>query len=154
MPATAQTKRPSTTKVKVHKYTEPQKKGAELVRTDKEISAEDILSFVREAAGGNPNNVEIVPLDNVDLEGKYPFPFGNGGKENGVRNLIQNMIAYGVDGDRTLGVVLQAAGKLNHSKTKPVCLLATLNGGYSPSSKYWGTSYVKLRVKRETTTTQ
>jgi len=34
-----------------------------------------------------------------------------------------------------------------HSRKKPVCLHALMHGGYSPSSKYWGTPFVKLVVQ-------
>lgn len=137
---------PRTGKVTVNKSSQSKRADKELMRDDDgaELSAQDINNFVREIAGGNPNDVEIIPLDNVDLDGQFPFPFGNSGKTGGVRNQIQDMIAHGVNGDRRLSIVLQEASKLGHSKTRPVCLLAVLNGGYSPSSKYWGTAYAKL----------
>jgi hypothetical protein len=56
-------------------------KSAELVVTDKEISYNEIWSFVQQHAGGNEANVRIVPLDNVDIASASPVPFGYGGRD-------------------------------------------------------------------------
>ena len=103
-------------------------KSVELVVTDQELTYDDIWHFVQTQAGGNEANVKIVPLDNVDLKSDAPVPFG-------------------YDGDLTLKAVLTKAAPLGHSRKKPVCLHALLHGGYSPSSKYWMTPYVKLVVQ-------
>ena len=122
-------------------------KSVELVVTDQELSYDDIRHFVQTQAGGNEANVKIVPLDNVDLGSDSPVPFGYGGRTGGVRQKIQDWMLRGVDGDLTLKTVLNKAAPLGHSRKKPVCLHALLHGGYSPSSKYWMTPYVKLVVQ-------
>ena len=122
-------------------------KSVELVVTDQELSYDDIWHFVQTQAGGNEANVKIVPLDNGDLGSDSPVPFGYGGRTRGVRQQIQNWMLRGVDGDLTLKTVLNKAAPLGHSRKKPVCLHALLHGGYSPSSKYWMTPYVKLVVQ-------
>ena len=122
-------------------------KSVELVVTDQELTYEDIWHFVQTQAGGNEANVKIVALDNVDLKSDAPVPFGYGGKAGGVRQIIQDLMLRGVDGDVTLKTVLNKAAPLGHSRKKPVCLHALLHGGYSPSSKYWMTPFVKLVVQ-------
>ena len=122
-------------------------KKAELVVTDKEISFEEIWQFVQEKAGGNEANVHIVPLSNVDLKGEKPVPFGYGGKAGGTRITIQDGMLKGIDGDRSLKTILNTFAKKGHSRKKPVCLHALMHGGYSSSSKYWMTPYIKLVVQ-------
>lgn len=122
-------------------------KSAELFVTDKEISYEEIWAFVQKHAGGNEANVRIVPLENVDTESATPVPFGYGGRPGGVRQTIQDWMLKGVDGDTSLKAVLNKAAPLGHSRKKPVCLHALMHGGYSPSSKYWMTPFVKLVVQ-------
>jgi hypothetical protein len=122
-------------------------KSVELMVTDQELTYDDIWNFVQTKAGGNEANVKIVPLDNVDLKSDAPVPFGYGGKTGGVRQQIQDWMLRGVEGDSTLKAILNKAAPLGHSRKKPVCLHALLHGGYSPSSKYWMTPYVKLVVQ-------
>ena len=122
-------------------------KSAELVVTDRELEYSEIWAFVQEHAGGNEANVKIVPLDNVALASATPVPFGYGGKTGGVRQVIQDWMLKGVDGDLSLKAVLNKAAPLGHSRKKPVCLHALMHGGYSPSSKYWMTPFVKLVVQ-------
>jgi hypothetical protein len=136
---------------KVAKKTQPISKAvvksAELVVKDKEISYDQIWQFVQENAGGNEANVKIIPLPSVDLKSKTPLPFGYNGKPGGVRETIQNWMLHGISGDHSLKTILGRATKLGHSKKKPVCLHALMHGGYSPSSKYWLTPYIKLVVQ-------
>ena len=115
-------------------------KKAELVVTDKEISFEEIWQFVEA-------NVHIVPLSNVDLKAEKPVPFGYGGKVGGTRITIQDGMLKGIDGDRSLKTILNTFAKKGHSRKKPVCLHALMHGGYSSSSKYWMTPYIKLVVQ-------
>ena len=122
-------------------------KSAELVVTDRELEYNESWAIVQEHAGGNEANVKIVPLDNVDLASATPVPFGYGGKTGGVRQVIQDWMLKGVDGDLSLKAVLNKAAPLGHSRKKPVCLHALMHGGYSPSSKYWMTPFVKLVVQ-------
>lgn len=126
----------------------PTVKVAELIVKEDELSYEQIFQFVKQHAGGNEGNVNIVPLPNVDLDNKKPVPFGYGGKKDGVRAKIQNMILKGIKGDHTLKTMLDVTCKMfGHSKKKPCVLHALMHGGYSPSSKFWLTPYVKLVVK-------
>ena len=122
-------------------------KVAELMVTGEELTYDAIWKFVQENAGGNEANVKIVPLDNVDLTSDQPVPFGYGGRTGGVRQQIQDWMLKGVDGDMSLKTVLNKAAPLGHSRKKPVCLHALMHGGYSPSSKYWMTPFVKLVVQ-------
>ena len=122
-------------------------KVAELMVTGEELTYDAIWKFVQENAGGNEANVKIVPLDNVDLTSAQPVPFGYGGRPGGVRQQIQDWMLKGVEGDMSLKAVLNKAAPLGHSRKKPVCLHALMHGGYSPSSKYWMTPFVKLVVQ-------
>ena len=126
----------------------PTVKVAELVVKEDELSYEQIFQFVKQHAGGNEGNVNIVPLPNVDLDNKKPVPFGYGGKKDGVRAKIQNMILKGNKGAHPLKTMLAVTCKMfGHSKKKPCVLHALMHGGYSPSSKFWLTPYIKLVVK-------
>ena len=136
---TAKTVKKSTAKTVV--------KSAELLVTDRELSYDDIWAFVQQHAGGNEATVKIVPLTNCDFDSKEPVPFGYGGKTGGVRQRIQDWMLLGVDGDLSLKTVLNKAAPLGHSRKKPTCLHALMHGGYSPSSKYWMTPFVKLVVQ-------
>ena len=106
-----------------------------------------IWAFVNNSAGGNLHNVQVVPLPNVQLGQPAPVPFGYGGKAGGVRQTIQTWLLQGVNGNNSLAAILNAAAPLGHSRKKPVCLHALMHGGYSPSSKYWMTPFVKLVVQ-------
>ena len=106
-----------------------------------------IWQFVNTHAAGNLHNVQVVPLPNVKLGDAQPVPFGFTGKTGGVRATIQNWLLSGVNGNNSLAAILNAAKPLGHSTKSPNCLLAMLNGGYSPSSATWGTGYVKLVVQ-------
>lgn len=110
-----------------------------------------IWQFVNSQAGGALHNVQVVPLPNVQLNSAAPVPFGYGGRQGGVRQTIQNWLLHGVNGNNSLAAILNAAAPLGHSRKKPVCLMAMLQGGYSPSSSTWGTPYVKLVVQPQPT---
>ena len=107
-----------------------------------------IWQFVNTHAQGQLANVQVVPLPNVKTGTAIPVPFCYNGKPNGVRATIQNWFLFGVKGAKqnNAGVAQAHAKKLGHSTKRPICLLALLNGGYSPSSATWGTSFVKLVV--------
>ena len=120
---------------------------ATLQNTGTPLEYSEIWAFVNAEAGGNINNVQVVPLDNVKLDSDQPVPFGYTGKTGGVRATIQDWLLKGVDGNHSLFSILNAAKPLGHSTKSPICLLAMLNGGYTPSSKVWGTGYVKLEVQ-------
>ena len=124
---------------------------ATLQHNGTELTYADVWAFVNGQAGGNLHNVQVVPLPNVQLDQAQPVPFGFNGKVGGVRHKIQTWLLTGVDGNTSLAAILKAASKLGHSAKKPNCLLALLNGGYSPSSAVWGTGYVKLVVQPQPT---
>ena len=112
-----------------------------------QLTYAQIWQFVNKHAAGNLHNVQVVPLPNVKLGDAQPVPFGFTGKTGGVRATIQNWLLNGVNGNNSLAAILNAAKPLGHSTKSPICLLAMLNGGYSPSSATWGTGYVKLVVQ-------
>ena len=122
-----------------------------LQHTGNELSYDDVWAFINGQAGGNLHNVQVVPLDNVKLNDAQPVPFGYNGKAGGVRATIQGWLLNGVKGNNSLAAILNAAKPLGHSAKSPICLLALLNGGYSPSSAVWGTGYVKLVVQPQPT---
>ena len=112
-----------------------------------QLTYAQIWQFVNTHAAGNLHNVQVVPLPNVKLGDAQPVPFGFTGKTGGVRATIQNWLLNGVKGNNSLAAILAAAKPLGHSTKSPICLLAMLNGGYSPSSATWGNGYVKLVVQ-------
>ena len=58
------------------------------------------------------------------------------------------MILKGIKGDHTLKTMLDVTCKqFGHSKKRPNVLHALMHGGYSPSSKFWLTPYIKLVVQ-------
>ena len=122
-----------------------------LQHSGEEITYAQLWAFINGQAGGNLHNVQVVPLGNVQLDQAQPVPFGFNGKVGGVRHTIQSWLLYGIDGNTSLAAILKAASKLGHSAKKPNCLLALLNGGYSPSSATWGTGYIKLVVQPQPT---
>lgn len=137
---------PNTTKASSKKIVKAvtKRKMAELLLNGEELTYEDITVFVKTKAGGNENNVEIQCL----VPSPEDVPFGWGGKKGGVRHFIQSSFLTGINGDKRLGFILNQCARLGHSRKKPTVLLALLNGGYSPSSKYWGSPYVKLIVNK------
>jgi hypothetical protein len=122
-----------------------------LQHTGNELTYACLWAFINGQAGGNLHNVQVVPLSNVKLNDAQPVPFGFNGKAGGVRHQIQTWLLNGVKGNNSLAAILAAAKPLGHSSKKPICLLAMLNGGYSPSSAVWGTGYVKLVVQPQPT---
>ena len=122
-------------------------KSAVLQNTGSPVSYADIWAFVQAEAGGNVHNVQVLPLDNVKLDSDQPVPFGYTGKVGGVRATIQDWLLNGYKGDNSLFAILNAAKPLGHSTKSPICLLAMLNGGYTPSSSVYSTGYVKLVVQ-------
>lgn len=120
---------------------------AVLQNTGTELSYADIWAFVQAEAGGSIHNVQVVALENVKLESDQPVPFGYTGKVGGTRAIIQDWLLKGYEGNHSLFAILNAAKPLGHSTKSPNCLLAMLNGGYSPSSSVYGTGYVKLVVQ-------
>ena len=118
------------------------------VTNGKPLTYKCIWDFVNTHAQGQLANVQVVPLSNVKTGDAVPVPFGYNGKVGGVRATIQNWLLFGVKNAKqnNAHVALTHAKPLGHSYKSPICLLALLNGGYSPSSATWGTSFVKLVV--------
>ena len=114
------------------------------------ITYAQISAFI--SANGGVGNICVVPHKNAKLNSTPPVPFGYNGKATGVRALIQNAMLFGVNvkvngktiKSNNLQHILNYAKPMGHSSTKPICLLALLNGGYSTSSGAWGTPYVYL----------
>ena len=119
------------------------------VTNGKPLTYKCIWDFVNTHAQGQLANVQVVPLSNVKTGDAVPVPFGYNGKVGGVRATIQNWLLFGVKDAKqnNAHVALTHAKPLGHSYKSPICLLALLNGGYSPRSATWGTSFVKLVVK-------
>jgi hypothetical protein len=123
------------------------------VTNGKPLTYKCIWDFVNTHAQGQLANVQVVPLSNVKTGDAVPVPFGYNGKVGGVRATIQNWLLFGVKNAKqnNAHVALTNAKPLGHSYKSPICLLALLNGGYSPSSATWGTSFVKLVVTPQAT---
>jgi|TARA_R110000751_G_scaffold67732_3_gene138132 hypothetical protein len=140
----------ATVNKKVSSATKPAK-VATLQNTGTPLTYAQIWAFVNTHAAGNLHNVQVVPLSNVKLNNAQPVPFGYTGKVGGVRATIQNWLLNGVNGNNSLFAILNSAKPLGHSTKSPICLLAMLNGGYTPSSPVYGTGYVKLVVQPQAT---
>ena len=134
----------STGKAVVKKGAKVAAVGQEFVASSDEITGNMVWQFINEKAGGNPNNVKVVPLDNVNVSDPKPTPFGYA-RPGGTRAMFHDFHVKGVDGDFRLGNMLdKMRGVDGHSKQKMICTVALLNGGYSRSSKTWGVPFVKL----------
>lgn len=112
------------------------------------VTATMVHAFINKAAGGNPANVSIVFIGSK--AGANPIPFANMVKE-GKRSAILWAMVNGVPvkGSKpvsTLSAFFAHSLANGASRANPLDLLAALNGGYSPSSKNWGTPYIKLVV--------
>ena len=115
----------------------------------KPVTAAAVWAFIKAHAGNNPANVEVVLADGVDAKSERPFPFTQMQKP-GKRSEIMWALVKGVgkDHDRRLSAIRQYAGERGMSGTKLDDLLAAMNGGFSATSKQWGTSFIKLRVRQ------
>jgi hypothetical protein len=147
--------KPSTKNEGRRSTTRPEAATAELLGiTDKKrpIQGKDVWDFVRKHAGNQEHNVEIVPLPNVAMDAPSPLPFTKMDRE-GRRSKIMWAVVNGVGDtkDRRLSSFLREALQHGGSKVRCADLVAALNGGYSESSKSWGTPFVKLRVVKTPT---
>ena len=142
-----------------------EKATLELVNTgtssDTYFTSEKVWEWINVNANGNLNNVEVVPLDNLQKDKPHPAPFGYNSKNpNGATPTIMNLHIHGVDGNYNLGEILKQSHKVDgHSAKQMRAVVGLLNGGLSRSpcrdkAKYWesvkgtstsGTSYIKLR---------
>lgn len=127
---------------------EPENGTVEMVgikNADKPVRSEDLWAWVKRHAGNNPVNVEIMPLENVASGDKAAVPFVKLDKPGKRSTIIWAALnGVGKDKDRRLSAFLQEGLRNGMSKTRCADLLALMNGGYSRSSKSWGTSFVKL----------
>jgi len=141
--STAAKKSPATSKAVVKS-----KPKAEVFTFDGEISGKDVWEFINTKAGGNPNNVVVVPLGNVNVDDDKPTPFGYT-RQGGTRAMFHDFHVKGVEGDFRLGNMLDKMRKTDgHSKQRMICTVALLNGGYSTSSAVWGTPFISLQVQK------
>lgn len=108
-----------------------------------------IWAWVAAHAGGNPANVAIVALPNAT--GANPLPFAkmtNAGKRASILWALVNgsPAAKGQPNATTLAAFVQYSKGLGASGAQLLDLCAALNGGFSPSSKHYGTAYIALQV--------
>jgi hypothetical protein len=120
-----------------------------LRHTGKPLTHTDVWAFVQQHAGGNPANVRIVPLPNVAKDAPRPLPFAamdKAGKRSTILWALVNGVKTkdGVSDRLSLFRALAIANGASGSKLED--LLAGLNGGFSPSSKSWGTGFIQLEV--------
>ena len=113
-----------------------------------EVTGAHVHKWANSFAGGQLSNVVVVPLDNVNVADPKPVPCGYS-RPGGPRASFHDYHVKGVDGDFTLSLILDKckAWDKSHSRAEMVCTVALLNGGYSRSSKTWGTPFVKLAAK-------
>ena len=105
-----------------------------------------VWEWINVNANGNLNNVEVVPLDNLQKDKPHPAPFGYNSKNpNGATPTIMNLHIHGVDGNYNLGEILKQSHKVDgHSAKQMRAVVGLLNGGLS-RSPCRDTSYIKLR---------
>jgi hypothetical protein len=112
------------------------------------ITAAQVHAFVNKAAGGNPANVAIVFIGSK--AGANPMPFANmvkqGKRASILWALVNGVPVKGSKPSNTLATYFTYSKGLGASQANPLDLLAALNGGFSTSSKNWGTGYIKLVV--------
>jgi hypothetical protein len=118
------------------------------------VTHEDVWNFVKEKAQNQPASVLIVPLENVALDSDRPIPFTNMARP-GNRSKVMWMMVNGVgdEADHRMSTFLKEARGFGMSGQRCTDLVAALNGGYSQSSKSWGTPFVKLVVVKGDVTT-
>tara|TARA_R100001377_G_C3171813_1_gene103354 strand:+ start:380 stop:853 length:474 start_codon:yes stop_codon:yes gene_type:complete len=128
--------------------------SAERIKGREGVKASDIIAFIQEFAGGNPNNVGIRLVGGVDIKAELPFPWEakksmyheNGVKKTEKRARVMWALIYCQSNDETY--TLQACD-LDHKIIKAKQyhgLLDALNGGQSPSKASWGKNFVELFV--------
>jgi hypothetical protein len=119
-----------------------------------EVTTQSLRAWLNANAGGDWSKVKIVKQGNVVADYqkaglKGPVPFGYNGNPASTRALLQsNLLTVNTVAEHWtwcksgpkagIGTVKQ------HTANNPVCLLALLNGGYSPSSKTWGQAFIHL----------
>ena len=113
----------------------------------------DIFKFVQENAGGNPNNVGVRTIVEVDPATELPFPWekkktlwdADGSPKMSLRGMVVWQLINSHMDPITLTDVDNAHKAIKAKKYH--ALLDALNGGQSPSAKAtWGNNYVELYV--------
>jgi hypothetical protein len=117
--------------------------------TGPNLTQAQLWAFVNGAGGGNTANIYLHTLPNVTPSSPNPIPFVNM-QRAGNRAAIFWAMVNGVPTPNGPSRTLQAflAYSVKHGASGKACLdlLAALNGGFSASSKHYGTPYVKLVV--------
>ena len=117
------------------------------------VTAEDIFAFVQEHAGGNPNNVGVRIVDDVDPSAEQPFPYE--GKrtlydaDGSPKSVLRGKVVWQLINSGKEVVTLQDVDMAHRSiKARRFhALLDALNGGQSASAKAtWGKNFVELYV--------
>lgn len=117
------------------------------------VTVADIFKFVQENAGGNPNNVGVRTIVEVDPATELPFPWekkktlwdADGSPKMSLRGMVVWQLINSHMDPITLTDVDNAHKAIKAKKYH--ALLDALNGGQSPSAKAtWGNNYVELYV--------
>ena len=117
------------------------------------VTVADIFKFVQENAGGNPNNVGVRTIVEVDPATELPFPWEkkktlwevDGSPKMSLRGMVVWQLINSHMDPITLTDVDNAHRAIKAKKYH--ALLDALNGGQSPSAKAtWGNNYVELYV--------
>ena len=133
------------------------------------INGKLFWQFINTHCGGQLANAYVKVLPTTNITNNQFTAIGNkGGKGKvasnlgGVRKAVQNWCIFGISPQhaKTYGKfnitktsknllhILGSATGWGHTKTNPTCVLALLNGGYSQSSKSWGTSFIQITNKQ------
>jgi hypothetical protein len=108
-----------------------------------------LWAYINGAGGGNTANIYLHTLPNVTPSSPNPVPFVNM-QRAGNRAAIFWAMVNGVPTSNGPSYSLQAflAYSVKHGASGKACLdlLAALNGGFSASSRHYGTPYLKLVV--------
>lgn len=116
------------------------------------VNGTQVQAWLNAHCGGNPSLAGIKPLASAGEPGST-LPFLRGGNSARARILAAHI--WGFSKDAKPGEPVNLAGATNYCKATfggafgingylDVCAL--LNGGFSPSSKVWGTPYAELVV--------
>lgn len=118
------------------------------------VTPQSLRAWVNQHCGGNWSRagIAVQPCVVKDWKAqglKGPVPVGYNGNPDGTRALIQNNVFASANvalhwqwcksGPKaSIGTVK------THTPNHPICLVALLNGGYSPSAKTWGQPFIHL----------
>ena len=108
------------------------------------ITASHIDAWVNEFAGGNLHNVGIRVADGINQKSWFPYE-----KTRTMENpdSLRGKVVWALinkSGDYTLHQCNADHGKIKARRFHALC--DALNGGQSPTSKTWGTSFAELFV--------